>query len=117
MSVSAKPASRSMWPVTRWGWATVGLFAGFVLSSAFFQLAVATGQKGGDTIFDNLWLSIPGLAGTVFALLATAAGGVAVFVRRERTTLVSLVFAIGLIVTIFTLAEVGVPLLVGAPAG
>jgi hypothetical protein len=36
-------------------------FGVFILGAMALFLAAASGQKGGDTILDNLWLGIPGI--------------------------------------------------------
>ena len=69
--------------------------------------ATASGQRGGETFLDNLWLGIPGIVAFGAALTSMITGLTAVLVRRERgpivvttaitSTLVSLFVALSLI--------------------
>jgi hypothetical protein len=45
-----------------------------------FAALVAAGQRGGETFFSNLWLSVPGLGGAACAI----AGGVAAVLAMTR---------------------------------
>ena len=47
-------------------------------------LAAASGQKGGETIFDNLWLGVPAMIALTGAVVSMITGLVAVIGRRER---------------------------------
>lgn len=89
----------------KWSVSLIGVF--FVLLGVFFIL-VNTGQRGGDTFFSNLWLTIPMLiAGTCgFASLVT---GVIAVIKKERGWLIYPVIAIGLFVTWFIGAELLFP--------
>ena len=60
MAVSARPDGVTLGPTTGWGRLTIGLAAGFIVFGIAFFIAAATGQKGGDTLGDNLHLAVKG---------------------------------------------------------
>lgn len=105
MAISAKPPVLTLMPSTRWGWWAIGFAAAFFALTIVFFVIVASGQKGGETFADNLWLSIPGLAGDASAVLALATGLVGVIVRKERSLAALVATAVGGFVTIFLVAE------------
>jgi len=89
-------------------WST-GLAAAFVVLLAAFLLLVASGQRGGETFFGNLALSIPILLAGTSGVLAFLTGLAGVIRNRERSILVFLAMLIGLFVLIFCLGEVIFP--------
>jgi hypothetical protein len=89
-------------------WST-GLIGGLILFFALMVLLVASGQRGGDTFFSNLALSIPGLLAGLCGIGAFFTGAIAVILSRERSGLVFLTVIIGLFVLIFCLGEFLVP--------
>lgn len=105
MSLSARGKTASIWPTTNWGRAGVGLFAGFVLFFAAFIGLAATGQKGGETVFDNLWLTIPGGLGGVCAVASFVVGGIGVAFGKERSLVSIFTTVIGLLATVFLFGE------------
>ena len=76
-----------------------------VLFFVLFQLLVLSGQRGGDTFFDNLWLAIAILPAGLGFLSGGAAAAVAVIRRRERSFLAFIALLIGLLVLIFISGE------------
>ena len=66
-------------------WSVVA-FGVLVVSAVALFLAAASGQTGGDTILDNLWLGIPGIVAIAAAMTSMITGLIAVFARRERFT-------------------------------
>ena len=105
MSVSAGRGPASIWPTTNWGRVAAGLFAGFAVFFLAFIVLAATGQRGGDTLLDNLWLTIPGLLGGVCAAASLVAGGIGIAFRQERSPVVIVTTAVGLLATLFVTAE------------
>jgi hypothetical protein len=96
-------------PRTLLGKWSVGLIGGLILFFALMVLLVASGQRGGDTFFSNLALSIPGLLAGACGIAAFFTGAIAVTLSRERSGLVFLAVIIGLLVLIFCLGEFLVP--------
>jgi cytochrome bd-type quinol oxidase subunit 2 len=83
--------------------------AAFVVLMAFFVVAVAAGQRGGDEFFDNLWLTIPILMAYAAAVAAFVLGVVAIATKRERSVSVVAVTVVGLFVTTYGVLEVAFP--------
>jgi hypothetical protein len=66
-----------------------------------FGLAVRSGQVGGESFFDNWWLTGPTLVAAVSVLAALVTGLVAL--TRRGAVLLSV--AIGVLVAVFVLSE------------
>lgn len=90
-----------------------GKWAGWLLglSVALFALfygLIAAGQRGGETFFSN-----PALATTILAAAGSAvvAGGVGVsaLLHRDRTVIVILSVIAGVVVILWTIAEIVFP--------
>ena len=81
----------------------------FFLFFSLFQLLVALGQRGGETFFSNLALTIPGLLAASCAVTGFVVGMVGVIKSRERSILVYFAILIGLFVLIFVLGEIIFP--------
>ncbi|MFH1560592.1 MAG: hypothetical protein ABID84_04190 [Chloroflexota bacterium] len=96
-------------PQTVPGWWSVGLGAGFILLFLLFLGLVASGQRGGETFWDNLLLSIPFLLAAGCAILALLVGVFGIVMWRDRSVLVFLASAIGLVVLVFVAGEVVAP--------
>lgn len=92
---------------------TFGKWAGWLLAlfvtllAVFFGL-VEAGQRGGETIFSNLALAIPMLGASASAVLGGVLG---VYALREhdRSLVVILAVLVGVIVLLWTVAEVIFP--------
>lgn len=96
-------------PKTLLGKWSAGLLVAFVVFLGAFQLLVASGQRGGETFFSNLLLSIPILLAGASGVLAFLAGLISVIRNKERSVLVFLAILVGFFVLIFWLGEVIVP--------
>ena len=88
---------------------STGLIIAFFLFFAVFGILVASGQRGGDTFFSNLALTIPMLLAGVSGISALVTGIIGIVKSRERSVLVFLATAIGLFVLIFSLGEILFP--------
>ena len=86
------------------GWLLVLALGCFAL---FFGFVLA-GQRGGDTLFSNLTLTIPIL---VSALAAIAGGVTGVMARRrhDRSLVVKLAMFVGAAATLWIVAEIAFP--------
>jgi hypothetical protein len=96
-------------PFTRGGRLALGAFFAHVTFLVMFMIAAASGQEGGDTFFDNLWLSIPvmlaGVAIVVAALLALYA-----LARRHDWSIVTVIVTLyGLLAMWFIAGELLMP--------
>lgn len=109
MAVTSRPSGLTLGPTTWWGRLAIGFIAGFLAFIAFFFGAAISGQTGGQTFTDNLWLFIPGLAGTVCAALSLVTGLVGVIARKERSLLVFVSIALMALVALFLVGEFAIP--------
>jgi len=85
-------------------WA-LGLVVLFFLLFFLFQVLAASGQRGGETFFDNLLLSIPVFLAGVSAISAGICGVVAIIKFGERAISVFLIVLLGILGFIFILGE------------
>jgi len=81
----------------------------FVVLLATFSYLVASGQRGGDHFFSNLWLTLPMLGAFAAGVTAFVLGAVAISKQGERSITVGAVTLLGLLVTAFGIAEIIVP--------
>jgi len=106
---SSKSGSFFGKPVTSTGWWSLWLTVGFLLLLAVFYVLVWSGQRGGETFFSNLWLTIPMLLAAISAI----AGGILALVgigwKKERSAFVFIALFVGVFVTWFALMETAFP--------
>jgi cytochrome bd-type quinol oxidase subunit 2 len=88
--------------IGRW---SVGLTIILIIFFVLFQLLVASGQRGGETFFDNLALTIPILLAGISGVSAFVTGIIGIIKSRERSFLVFLTTTIGFFVLVFCLGE------------
>ena len=87
------------------GKCSTGLLAAFVVLLAVFQLLVASGQRGGETFFSNLALTIPMLIAGLCGAIAFFTGLIAVIRNKERSILVFLAILVGFFILLFSIGE------------
>jgi len=102
MRISLLPRSA----LGRW---SVGLLAAFAVFFAAFELLVASGQRGGETFFSNLALTIPILLAGTSGVLTFLTGLIGVVRNRERSILVFLAMLVGFFILLFSIGEVAFP--------
>lgn len=90
----------------KWSVQLIGLFIGWII---LFGILIATGQRGGDTFFSNIWLTIPFLLAGLSAIMSMIIGVLAIFKQNEKSFLVYISSFIGFFVTLFLAAEVIFP--------
>ena len=93
-------------PKTRLGRFSVGLISAFFLLFILVQLLIASGQRGGETFFDNLWLSIPVLVEAICGILAFFTGIISIFRKKERAVFLFLSTLIGFLILLFIVGEI-----------
>jgi hypothetical protein len=93
-------------PKTLSGKWSVGLVGAFFLFIFIFAMLVVSGQRGGETFFSNLSLTVPMLIAAASGIAALVTGIVGVLKSRERAVLVYFAIFVGLIVLLWGLAEV-----------
>ena len=99
----------SLLPQSALGKWSVGLLAAFAVFFAAFELLVASGQRGGETFFSNLALTIPILLAGTSGVLAFLTGLIGVVRNRERSILVFLAMLVGFFILLFSIGEVAFP--------
>jgi hypothetical protein len=85
---------------------SLGLIGGFALFLALLFIMAVSGQSGGETFTDNLWLAIPGLLAAICGIAAFFTGVIAIIKSKERSVFVFLAAFLGLDVLLFCLGEV-----------
>jgi len=93
---------------TRLGKWSLGLASAFFGFLGLFALFVALGERGGDTFFSNLILAPPTLLAGISGIGAFVTGIISIL-RGERSILVYVSTIIGLLVLLWTLAEIVFP--------
>jgi hypothetical protein len=102
----------SLMPQSRWGWGSVGLAAAFGVFAALTWLSVALRLgSGGD--FEPAIVIPMGLAG-ISATAALLVGIASIIWRRERSILVFLSAALGLVITAFWVGQIVMAVWIGA---
>jgi hypothetical protein len=99
----------SILPKTTLGKWSAGLLAALIIFFGAFQLLVVSGQRGGETFFSNLMLTIPMLLAGTSGVLAFVIGLIGTIRSGERSILVFLAMLIGFFVLLFGLGEVIFP--------
>lgn len=92
-------------PKTKIGKWTVGFLALFFVSFATLMIMAATGQQGGDTFMDNLYLGIPGILAAISAITAFITGVISIFKYKDRSIAVIVAAVLGFIVLFFLAGE------------
>lgn len=87
----------------------MSLFGGFLAGLLTMVALVAAGQRGGDTFFDNLWLSIPGTLAAAAAVGAFVSGVLALARSRERSLAALVATLVSALVVVFLVGELLVP--------
>ncbi len=87
----------------------VRLLAASLGALGVFSALVAAGQRGGDTFFSNLWLTVPFLAAALAGLGGGTAATLAIVKDRDRSLGVVVALVWGLIVLFFTGGELIFP--------
>jgi hypothetical protein len=96
-------------PKTSWGKWSVGLIAAFILFLALFLILVLSGQRGGETFFSNLLLTVPMLIAGTCGVAAFVTGLIGIIKSKERSILVFLAIFVGFEIMVFCLGEFLVP--------
>ena len=97
-------------PQTTLGKWSVGLIIAFflLLATGMFVVQVLR-QEGGETFFDNLWISITMLGAGACAIAALFTGIISIWRYKERSVFVFIATLMGFFVLWFVLGEIIVP--------
>ena len=93
-------------PGTVLGTWSVASFAVFILGAAGLLGASASGQEGGDTLLDSLWLAVPAMVGLAGATVAMVTGWLAIVGREERAVSVIIATVASTLVFLFVALDV-----------
>ncbi len=93
-------------PKTVLGKWAIGLILAFFLFLIIGMTVVATGQIGGNTIFDNLYISIPMLSAGICAIASFITGIISIIWKKERSILIFISSIIGLVILWFVIGEI-----------
>ena len=81
----------------------------FLLLFVVFQILVLSGQRGGDTFFSNMTLTIPALSMAISGIASFSTGVISIVKDREKSLLVFIATVIGLLVLLFCTGEILFP--------
>lgn len=95
-------------PKTVYGKWSVGLILNFFVFLGVFFLLVSFGERGGDTFFSNLLLTIPMLV-VAFSGISSFFVGVFSFFKKERSVFVLVSVLFGLFVLWYCVVELVFP--------
>ena len=98
-------------PTTQLGKWSVGLIAstiGLFIFTSFIVVGLFK-QVGGDSLTDNLYISIPMILAAGSAVAALITGLISVWKYKERSMLIAVPILVGLIITLFLLGEITTP--------
>jgi hypothetical protein len=84
----------------------VASFLVLVVGAIALFVAAASGETGGESILDNLWLGVPGLVSLGGAITSMITGFVAVIRRHDRVISVVLAASVSTLVFLFVLLSV-----------
>lgn len=93
-------------PQSKLGKWSVWLIAAFLVLLGVGMMLVSLGQRGGETIFDNLLLSIPMLLAGAAGIASFVVGLISIIRSKERHVLVIIATVIGFIVAFFIAGEI-----------
>lgn len=96
-------------PNTTLGIWSVRLIGASILFFVLFSVIVASGQRGGETFFSNLALTIPMLIAFILAVCAFFTGALSIIRNREQAVFVFLSTAMGFLVLLFGLIVIIFP--------
>ncbi|MFC1687374.1 hypothetical protein ACFL0L_02250 [Patescibacteria group bacterium] len=96
-------------PRTTMGKWSVGLIGAFIFFMVVFFVLVESGERGGDTFFSNLALTIPILIAGACGVAGFVVGLIAMIRKRERSWLVYIATAIGAFIAFWISAEILFP--------
>jgi len=92
-------------PKTNLGKYSLILIIAFFIFLAIFFLFINLGEKGGDTYFSNLKLTIPFTIAWISAIASFFTGIISILKDKERAVLVFLSTILGFLILLFILAE------------
>ena len=95
-------------PTTILGRSAVAFAGVFLFGLVVMAAVVASGQRGGNTLFDNWWISAPALVAAIGAVGSFATGLVAILHFRERSPLVMVTVLVAGLVVVYLVGELAI---------
>ena len=92
-------------PETKQGRRSIGCLGVFATMFLYAQIMVFSGQPGGNTLFDNVAISVPMIVGMISILIGAGFGLVSIFKEDERAIPVFATCFIGLAVCLFLIGD------------
>jgi amino acid permease len=99
----------SFMPKTYLGKWSIRLIIAFFLLFGIFWAFITSGQRGGDTFFSNLFLTVPFLLAALSGIFAFFTGIISIAKKGERSIFVFLVTLLGFFILLFVSAEILFP--------
>lgn len=96
-------------PRSTYGKWTIYFILFFFFFLSLFYLLVEMGERGGETFFSNLKLTIPFLGAAISGIASLIMGLLSIFRERDHCITVYISIVIGLFVLIFVLGEIIYP--------
>jgi hypothetical protein len=94
------------WPSSTLGKWAVYCILGFLGCMILFFILIQTGQKGGETFFDNLVLAIPLLVASACGIASSFLSFAAIVMQKERILILLFSFFVGSFILWFTVVEI-----------
>lgn len=92
-------------PKTKLGKWSVWCLGLLILFFIIVQIIIGSGQRGGDTFFDNLYISIPVALFALSGIFAFVFGLSSIIKNKERSPLVFIATIFGLLILAFIAGE------------
>ena len=99
----------SFMPKTNLGKWSVWLVVGFFVFLGVFAFLVASGERGGETFFSNLKLTIPMIIAVACAIGSFFTGAIGIIRKKDYSVLVFISTLVGFFVLWFSVAEIVFP--------
>ncbi len=99
----------NLMPISSLGKWSFWLFIALLLFFVVFQILDLSGQSGGETFLDNLFISVPMFIASASGILAFFTGIIAIIKKKERSIFVYISTLVGLFVLWFIIGEILLP--------
>lgn len=92
----------------RWSLYLVGAAAALIMFTSLITVGLFH-QSGGNTVFDNLFVSIPMVTALVAASVAFVTALISLWGQRERSVLLAIPILVGVFLVVLFIGELGSP--------
>ena len=98
-----------IWPETKLGKWSVWLIIAMAALVGVFFIFIALGERGGDTFFSNLYLTIPMMCAGISGIASFVTGLIGIIKDRDFSVLIFVPTIIGFLVLLYIIAEFAFP--------